>query len=674
MGSYLSMFAIRRPRLMPLITAALILALIRLARNRRRRRLLHESKLPMERLKTDMPLTRAVDHEVAKTTSGPVKGFRAQGRNVLSFRAVPYAAPPTGALRFKRPEDHEGWGEEVRDCTRFGPCAPQDNFTNMSRMVSPTWKFVGSLVFETVFGYFGDKDWKQPPPLDSSMSEDCLTLDVYTPALTGSRPVAVFIHGGAFELGSSSAAMYNQTYGHPLADTSDTVVVQVQYRLGVLGFLKVDGGDYNNGIRDQIHALKWVKDNISNFGGDPNNVTIFGQSAGGMSCGVLLASPLAEPYFHRAVCQSGAASNAVRLETCTRRSAAFAKIIGIEPSALTSAALADVTAAQLVTVQKVMVGSGKVLFLPFQPVVDGEVLLLDPLEAIENGSAKHKDILVGYTSDEWQLFIHRLDPLLQLCMTRNMVKTALTKTLGPTLWPSLKDADKDVDAMLEKYRSDLQQYKGQANPSWASVCEAVINDILFQSPALLLAEAHKRSTAWDAGAGPEDVLELGRTFMYRFEFESDHGAIHALELPFVHGTILSDVHPEMLAKFTVSHPTTGKVGTPSSERMQHGLALSEVMMRAWTTFFATGVPEMRAPSTSDSGDEEEKNGKCVMDFPEFSVNNHEMMVFDYPECRVDRFAGKADAVQATSELRRKHSHGFGIRRFHQRVARESDSK
>jgi hypothetical protein len=125
MSSLFGMLAIRRPRLMPLITAALILALMRLVRNRRRRRLLAESQLPMPRLRSDVPVHQAIEHQIVQTASGRVKGFRAQGRGVVSFRGVPYAAPPTGALRFKAPVDHEGWGEEVLDCTRFGPCAPQ---------------------------------------------------------------------------------------------------------------------------------------------------------------------------------------------------------------------------------------------------------------------------------------------------------------------------------------------------------------------------------------------------------------------------------------------------------------------------------------------------------------------------------------------------------------------
>jgi para-nitrobenzyl esterase len=212
---------------------------------------------------------------------GKLEGDEQGGLSV--FKGIPFAAPPVGARRWLAPEKPASWSG-VRDARRFGAVNHQNKL-----MLSALSAFV----------------------IDGEQSEDCLTLNVWTPALDGKRrPVMVWIHGGAFTIGSGSQALYD---GSVLARRGDTVVVTINYRLGPLGFLRL--ADVTNGkipatgsegMLDQVAALEWVRDSIAEFGGDPGNVTIFGESAGGMSVGTLLAMPAARGLFHKAIPQSGA--------------------------------------------------------------------------------------------------------------------------------------------------------------------------------------------------------------------------------------------------------------------------------------------------------------------------------------------------------------------------------
>ncbi|MBA2280505.1 MAG: carboxylesterase family protein, partial [Acidimicrobiia bacterium] len=216
---------------------------------------------------------------IVATSGGQVRGFEKGG--VLRFRGIPYAAPPVGPLRFRPPQPHEGW-TGVRDALEPGAMAPQ---------------VAGGL--EAMLG-----------SAKMAQGEDCLFLNVTTPAADDAgRPVLVWIHGGGFVGGAGSIPWYS---GVRYAQRDDVVVVSINYRLGALGFTHLPGlgegfaGSGNAGILDQVAALRWTRDNIAAFGGDPGNVTVFGESAGGMSIGTLLATPEASGLFHRAIAQSGA--------------------------------------------------------------------------------------------------------------------------------------------------------------------------------------------------------------------------------------------------------------------------------------------------------------------------------------------------------------------------------
>ena len=221
---------------------------------------------------------------IALTQRGALRGQNEDGLHV--FRGVPFARPPVGELRFRRPQPPESW-DGVRDALEFGAIS-----------IQPPRPAAGP--FAGIMGHSQER-----------MSEDCLYLNIWTPGLDDARrPVMVWIHGGGLTSGSGSSPAYD---GAPLASRGDAVIVTINYRLGALGYLpdpvlgsaeEVEG---NYGCHDMVAALEWVRDEITAFGGDPGNVTIFGESAGGIAVAMLLGSPLAEGLFQRAIMQSGAA-------------------------------------------------------------------------------------------------------------------------------------------------------------------------------------------------------------------------------------------------------------------------------------------------------------------------------------------------------------------------------
>jgi len=384
---------------------------------------------------------------IVDTTTGKVRGI--DKRRVLQFRGIPYAT----AERFRPPQPVEPW-TGVRDATDFGLICPQNP--------SPTEAMLGGQ--------------------DRPAGEDCLVLNVYTPAADdAARPVMVWIHGGAFVSGSGSIVWYD---GSQLA-RRDVVVVTINYRLGALGFLHLghlDGafaGSGANGIRDQVAALRWVRGNIAAFGGDPGNVTIFGESAGAMSVGTLLGTPEAAGLFHRAIAQSGAAHNVHAPETAEWVTSRLLAALGLTAQgfdALLEIPVEDLLRAQAEVEAEVQKGPAsddgpRPGGLPFQPVVDGTVLPRPPLEAVAAGSAAGVPLVTGTTADEWNLF--HLQQRLAGPLTEERARRRIARVVG-------QDRAADV---VDAYRRAVPE----ADPDGV-VC-AFMTDLVFRQPAIRLAEA-----------------------------------------------------------------------------------------------------------------------------------------------------------------------------------------
>jgi para-nitrobenzyl esterase len=468
---------------------------------------------------------------VVETPYGKLRGTQRGG--VFLFRGIPYAAPPVGPGRLRPPEAPEPWGG-VRDATRPGASAPQP------------------------------RPMALPGPLGSLMgggrqSEDCLTLNVWTSGLGGEpRPVLIWIHGGAFVIGSGTTPVYS---GRRLARRG-AVVVTINYRLGVLGFahfglLGIRGAEeaLNLGIQDQVAALRWVRDHIELFGGDPANVTVFGESAGAMSVGTLLGTPAARPLFQRAVLQSGAAHNVSAPERAARAADALLRELGATPGTalrvLRDAPVEAILAAQERATLALGIAHGT---LPWQPAVDGRVVPRQPLEAIAAGEAAHIPLLVGTNRDEWKLFT------LFDKRTRRIDAAGLRRRLERILPGKDEGGAELAERALELYRS-ARAGRGASAP--LELWEAFQGDRIFRYPAARLAELQ--------------AAHQPRTYSYLFDWaprlaRQRIGACHALEIPFVFGTLR---HPLLRVLL-------GGSGAP--------LALSRTLREAWLSFARGGEP------------------------------------------------------------------------------------
>ncbi len=326
---------------------------------------------------------------IVETTSGPVSGIKEDG--VYRYLGIPYAAPPIGDRRWKPPVPPQPW-KMIRPAIRFGPACCQS-------MLSLD-------------------------PSIEEVSEDCLYLNVWTPSIkpSDSLPVMVYLHGGGFARGSGSSPVYNQ----PFLARKGIVLVTVNYRLGAFGFLAhpalsseshtASSGNY--GLMDQIEALTWVQRNAGRFGGDPGNITLFGQSAGGASVTALMASPLSEGLFHRAIAQScGYAPLSIRelsepgedraaMETLGLK---FAAVLGLpqnecSASSLRSLPWQEVVSAWETSVQNVTAGSGiPGAWAMNHIVVDGYVLTRSPGAVFNSGQQRNIPFMTGITADEGTL-------------------------------------------------------------------------------------------------------------------------------------------------------------------------------------------------------------------------------------------------------------------------------
>jgi para-nitrobenzyl esterase len=346
------------------------------------------------------------------------------------FRGIPFAKPPVGPRRFAAPEPPEPWSGE-RDGTRFGPASYQ-----AARPLAP---MLGILVDEE--------------------SEDCLTLNVWTGATGGTgRPVMVWIHGGAWVIGSGSERTYDASH---LVRRGDVVVVTVNYRLGPFGFLRTRelGGGLdatgNAAMLDQITALEWVRDEIAASGGAPGNVTVFGESAGSVNIACLLTMPSARGLFHRAVLQSGSLNltrpPAVALDAARQIMAE----LHIAPER--AHRLRDVPAKDLMAATNAV--AGRSVIPPYSPVADGELIPARPFAAIADGSARGIPLIVGTNLEEMKLY-RFLDPSLD-----RLDEAALVQRCGVLFPGAGADGRPHAEPVVEAYRSPRRGRATTSHPS-----------------------------------------------------------------------------------------------------------------------------------------------------------------------------------------------------------------
>ncbi|WP_184290011.1 carboxylesterase family protein [Nocardiopsis algeriensis] len=450
------------------------------------------------------------------TTSGRVRGIsspRSADGAVIVHRSIPYAAAPFGEHRFAAPAPAPAW-DGVRDCGEYGPPCPQGT------------QLIGAA------------HWSP------EMSGECLTATVWSAASEGDRaPVLVWIHGGAYIVGAASEATYD---GTRLAE-SGLVVVGVNYRVGFEGFGHVPGRPDNRGLLDQIAALRWVRDNIAAFGGDPGNVTVAGESAGAGSVACLLAMPEARGLFRRAIAHSvpGDMVTPGAARSVSERIASAAGV-PLEAEALAALAPEKILAAVDAVLDAAPTGKGvrTKSFTCFAPVVGGPELPEPPLEVVARGASASVDLLTGHNAHEYRLFTE-LGQKVEIDGDGALEATAARLGLP--------------DGAVAAYR--------EAHPGMPPrlLYAAIQGDALFSEYTVRLAEAH-------AAAG-------GRSFFFRLTAESAAlggalGACHAFDLPFAFGNTDGP-----FGQFLFD-------GEPTEEQR----ALSARMVAAWRDFAASGDP------------------------------------------------------------------------------------
>ena len=449
----------------------------------------------------------------AETSLGIAHGVLTD-EGVVAFLGLPFAEAPIGDLRFKPPVPIESWGDAL-DASEFGFACPQP--------VEP-----GQTLYQ-------------------NQSEDCLTLNVWTPSADdGKRPVMVWVHGGGWVYEGTEDPLYN---GSKLAARGEVVVVSMEYRLGAFGFSHFEDveGSGNAGLLDQVLAFEWVRDHIAAFGGDPDNVTLFGESAGAMSATALMAMPRARGLFHKVIAQSGAGG--------TAREAAYAKAVSdkfLSAAGVTDVSeLTDLTTAELLAAQDLLLADAFLEDLLFGTVVDGVVVPEPPIQAIADGSAASVPLLTGTTKDETRLWIIYVALLAD-------VPLDVVMAFVPSGERAIPDG-KTVQDVIDLYAAN------RPGADDGVVTHAAGTDIFFRLPAIRLVEAQL-------------AHQPNNTFLYRFDWpppapaypEYDLGAPHGSELAFMFGT------PEGWTEIY------GTGGIPAGLRDQ--------MMDAWLAFAETGDP------------------------------------------------------------------------------------
>jgi para-nitrobenzyl esterase len=489
-----------------------------------------------------MPL----DEPRVRTTAGNNAGTFEDGLSV--FRGIPFAKAPFGEHRFAAPVPVDRWAGP-RPAKEFSAPPPQ-----AFRMGPP-----------------------QAAPSDPE--PDCLTVNVWSPDDAANLPVLVWIYGGGYLAGQASMPSYD---GAHLAHEG-VVVVTFNHRVGVEGFAYLTDAPANRGLLDQVLALQWVQDNIAGFGGDPGNVTVFGQSAGAGSIAALLAMPSARGLFARAVLQSVPGTYftpAFGLDATSR----IAARLGAEPSAkslsgFSSTECAEATIAFLPTMTDLVSTWGRIAhtITPFSPIVDGEILPTDPWQALADGASRDVDLIAGWTHDEYRIF-HHMDQTLY-----RAADDEATYFLG-LMGPNADAPDAYREAFPDKTPGEL--------------VEVVFTDWLFRMATLRLAEHH-------ATAG-------GRTFVYEFSLaapaeDGAYGAHHGFDAPLVFGNLDNDMVRRSLGD------------APASDAVRR---VSAEMGRAWVAFATSGDPG----------------------WPAFSLPGSTARVFDVTSATVDGIEAASTAI------------------------------
>ena len=444
------------------------------------------------------------------TDTGKVKGTLKTGYR--EFLGIPYAQPPVGDLRWKAPQPAKAWTTALAT-TKLGPSCPQIPVVGLG--------------------------------VPNDYAEDCLTLNVWTPhpAPAKAAPVMVWIHGGGFIMGGAAAATYD---GGKIATRTGTVLVSLNYRLGPLGFLahsSLGEGSGNFGILDQQAALQWVQKNIAAFGGDPKNVTIFGESAGSISVGVHQGSPGSKGLFHRAVMESGGLGETLTTKTkaetqgkelVTKLSCAAAS----DPLKCLRGKKADDVVNALPLKKGFFFGAGA----SWGPTIDGKVLPDQPMKMVQDGKANKVPVMLGTNQDEGTLF---------LFLAGLMGLTSAQYTATVTLIFGLKTADV------------LKEYPVASYTSPALALADLLADLAFICPT--------RRSARALTAAGQSAYVYHFTVKPSFSLLAWLGAYHSAEIPFVFGNA---------TKFTKEEE-----------------ALSGKMMGFWTTFASSGDPNDPKSST-----------------------------------------------------------------------------
>jgi para-nitrobenzyl esterase len=450
-----------------------------------------------------------------RTTEGMVQGHADGHYAACAYQGLPYAAPPKGELRLAAPAPPVARAG-VFDADAVGFACPQkESITSGGEA--------------------------------RGFSEDCLTLNIWRPRKSGSFPVMFWIHGGGFRQGSGTYDMYS---GAHLASARDVVVVTINYRLGALGFMALpelamedahhSTGNY--GLLDQVRALEWVRDNIAGFGGDPGNVTIFGQSAGGISVCSLLVSPPAQGLFARAINMSGPCDLLHDLDEGFGYGREFAHQLGCDGPDMLQCLREKPADAFLLSGGNLMLEGGPV----FTPHVDGYVLPDWPLTLIKQGKYQHVPLMLGTTRDELRLYT-MMFPGLGL-WTRSMVNSAARILAGP-----------GANDLIGLY--SFSDYRRPAD-----LMVTMMTDVTFTSRAFAMAEA----------MAPESPV-----YFYRFDWDDTAmphrmGAFHGLDIPLVFGALR--INSSMFKMLT------------SKKALASGEPLSEEMMSYYTNFARTGDP------------------------------------------------------------------------------------